>query len=453
LTQFLALVALADYLRGGQRNAETDGKVVKLLSKRMTDGDWRQLLEEVLARYKAKRDDFFLQSLVSVYFHKTSGELTQEARRFKEWVGRRNLYVHPQQARSPKPKSELAEEWLRSLERDLLVLDVLSEYELLQPISISTRHRAIRSARILRGPSLNFRFREEMSTKLTVEDVEQLESMLLIDRRDRARQLLLSPLVLSRTAEGQVFLLSQVEENAGKVTDATYFTVTEGEGERRLSEHPEGEGILDDLRALLKPLGPVGMATTLRPRKYAAGGDAWARMRRYAQAWERVNYSYEVVLEFGREAELRETLEDPTIWTKSQSGKVEAFILVVALHYRLAWPFWAARNTKNEHAVRRLLELLHVAHRFHRPRLRALCALQSFDKDLLRRVLGDGTWPEETVQFLERHVLPGRMIEYLRYLAGHASYPLPQRAEEVLSELEPTGAGGIDLPVGPEEDG
>jgi hypothetical protein len=453
LTQFLALVALADYLRGEHRREETDKKIVGLLSKQMTDGDWRRLLEEILARYKARRDDFFLQSLVSLHFHKASGEFTEVARGFKKRVKERNVLAHALAAQTPQPKAELAAEWVRSLEQDVLALEVLSEYELLQPVSISTRYRAIRSARVLRGPSLNFRFREEMSTKLTVEDVEQLESMLLVDRRDRSRQLLLSPLVLSRTAEGQVFLLSQVEEEGGKVTDATYFKVTEADGKHKLSEHPDGDQILNDLRALLKPLGRVGMATTLRPRKYAAGGDAWARMRRYAQAWERVNHSYEVVLEFGREAELRETLEDPTIWTKSQSGKVEAFILVVALHYRLAWQFWAARNTKNEHAARRLLELLHVAHRFHRPRLRALCALQTFDRDLLRKVLTEGTWPQETVQFLERHVLPGRMIEYLRYLVGHASYPLPQRAEEVLSELEPTGAGGIDLPLGPEEDG
>ena len=250
-----------------------------------------------------------------------------------------------------------------------------------------------------------------------------------------------------------MFLLSQLKQQGGKITDATYFTITDGEGERRLKDHPEGERTLADLRALLKPLGQVGLATRLKSRAYAVGGDAWTRIRRYSQAWERANHSYEVVLEFEREDELRDAVADTSIWTKSQGGKVEAFILVVAIHYRLEWNFWTQRNTRNEHAARRLLELLHVSNRFHRPRLRALCALQSFDKELLRKVLKDDFCSEETVQFLERHVLSGKMIEYLRYLAGHASYPLPQRAEEVLAELEPTGAGGIDLPFGPGEDG
>ena len=449
LTRFLALISLAWYLRDTHRNDVIDAGLRRTLSREMSDGHWRKILKDTLAPYQRITEDAFIPELVTFYFHGETGDITHAARRFEEWISFRNDLRHLERVRRLPPPDERATRGWKKLSRALEAISALARYDLVQPQDISLRRRVITRTRLFRGPSRTARILEGLDIPLTAEGVESKESVLLIRRSDPSRQLLLSPF-LRVGAEGGLQLLNQIGEKASKLV-VQYVTAEAGFLAVTREEESDGEEPLTDLRSLLTGLGvKSGEFGALRSSSGGSMAYHMSILRRWARAWARDGYGYDYILKLEKEEDLKHAIATRSLWSADLPFEVEAYLLLTANHYRLSWRYWAQRNRKNQLAVDQLLGVLNEeeARRFHRPRLRGLYALQLADKNLVKQVLEGRDWPSGSVTLVHTWVLSSRVKVYLRRLAARSGpYPLPQRAAEVLSEIEPSGPGGIDLPI------
>lgn len=477
-TRFLALVALAQYLRGTTHAPEVNKRLLLNFTKRMSDGAWVQILRECLRPFAARPHESFAASLVSAYFYPATGEMSVGARKLEEWVQLRNRLMHPEAARSARdreteargdeasesadhgvspdmPAEKLAEHLRRGLADWLADLEFLVGYELFQPIKVSLNPPTVTAGRVYRGPSLNVRYLTGMALPVVAVGLEPEESVVLVPTGHPERQLLLSPFFVVGP-DGVLCSLQEIErDKQGQIVDARYVTAAAGRDAGTLTELLPGSRHLEELIRLTATLGRVGVTTQTRntpSRHFRAGEEPWHAIERWARAWLRADCSYDVVLEFDQEDDLKASVSNPDIWRELDIPETKAFVLLLALHYRLSWLHWVEVNATNAVAATQLLRMLRAANRYNRPRLRALYALQLFDRETLDQVLADREWPAEDLTLIRRYVLTGRVKEYLRFLAVKGPYPLPQKADQVLTEIEPTGVGGIDLPLGPDDE-
>jgi hypothetical protein len=456
MVRFLGLVGTAHYLRQDVFDDQADAALRACFSpegKQMYDGDWIRILRESVRPYAEDPQNSTIPGLVAFLFHRGK-ELTPEARVLEDWGHFRNKVHHPELEKDSVKVRERLTTWLPALTRTLRGLTFLSRYELLQPIKVSLNPTLVRSARVFRGPALTPRYLEDMSLPLTAAITEPEQSVLWVSVAAPQQQLNLSPFARV-TEDGVLVVLREIFTYKG-VYNASYVVGADGRDAGRLIGTPHGETHFKELATLIARLGDVGIRrrpTPLKARGYRVGEDPWTAVERWGAAWVRSDYSYEIILELGVEEELKDAIANVSGWTEPRTPAVEGFCLLAAVHYRLSWLAWAKRAAGNAVGARSLLFLLDVGNRYHRPRLRALYALQGFKSDLVPGILAERAWNENTVAIVEKYVLTGRVKEYMRYVASLSGpHPLPLRAEEVLSEIEPSGGGGIDLPLGPDLD-
>lgn len=450
IARFLGAITLAHYLRGVP-NPETNRSLKRLLSKDMNDGDRLQIPQAILKTHVASRDAFVIPELVDFYYNEV-GKQSGPLRVFESWVQVRNRLptAHSESNEELTSEDAFAQRLFNNLGQTIQRMSFLREYDLMCPLKVSSRHPTIKSALMFRGPSRFFQYHENLEIPLLAGPVEQEESMLLVSKKDPRRQTLLSPLI-RRSDEGEVFLLDHLIQEGGAISDAKYVATTMNRGAFPATSAPHGDALVTDFQTLFASLAGVGVTPFSTPSHPSSliGGDPWWGLDDWVRAWVQSNYSYQYILQFEDEVPTKAALRTPGIWKESGRPEMEAFVLVVALHYQLAWQFWANRNQMNEFACRRLLERLVDIHSFKRPGLRALCALQLFDKVLLRRVLEEETYSAQDKELIERYVITENVPEYLRYLVMHGPGDFPAKADAVLREVNPIGQRGFDLPLPP----
>lgn len=454
LTRFLALVSLAWFASGSHRSKELGENFREKLSGRMGDGSWIWILRKSLEPYRQTPLAAVIPELVSFYFNPLDGGLTSESKKFEGWVEFRNTLRHRNRVKRLAPPEILAAKWWDKLTSVLMMLGTLCKYDLVQPLEVTNGGRVITSVRLFRGPSHRARVFEGLEIPVTVNGVEPRESILLSSSSDPPRQLLLSPL-LRVGANARMQVLDQLGDRRGKFF-VNYVAAESGFAAESFEEGSAGERTTEEVRLWLARLSG---RTPREPQPAVASGSRErlpypvAHLFRRARAWSRDGYSYDHVLSLKDEEDFRRAIDTKPLWEMDLSTVQESYFLLAALHFRLSWRFWAQRNRRNRLAIERVLAMLdeEETRRYHRPRMRGLVALEIADPKVVESVLEGGNVPASNVALVRTWVLTRKMKHYLAKLASRSGpFPMPLRAAEVLAELQPSGGGGIDLPIDPE---
>lgn len=440
LARFLALVVISDYLIGSIQDPAADERLKKLFSARLSPGHWVEILRETLKIYSKSPEKAFMPELLDFYF--SGSRLSSGGKRFEEWTNRRNDFrSHAKQLITEKVVKETWAEWWPQF-RDLIEdMAFLADYEMIVPAFIQ-RGRITR-ARICSGPSEFFIFRDDYDLPLTVKGVEAEESLLLVDTRERTRQLLLYPFMVVR-APADFYLFEKGERQKGSLQRVTFASLGPKEAMVVRRDDSIG-GILDDLESRLTRIGKVGVP--LQDFTFEQAGPEkiqsplFGEAERLSGRWAAAGYPYHMVE--GISQSLAAQVRNPPEKAESLGDDLISFFMVAGMHHGGNWCHWVDANRLNGSAVDHLMRVLRVS--YDRPRLRALYALQRLEKDEIEGIIEQKTaqLPSDIGEIISRYVVTGKVIEYLERVASAQDADLARKAKAVLKEIRQfCGEGG-----------
>jgi len=450
LVKFLALVVISDYLTGAVQDARTDERLKSLFSSKISTGKWEEILRETLRVYTKEPEKAFMPELLNFYFQEN--KLTRQAQLFENWGHRRNNFrAHPDRIISETVVKGKWTEWWPEFRSLVSSMAFLTNYQMIVPAFI--KRGAITKARICTGPSEFFIFREDYELPLTIKGVEAEESLLLIDLRNRRRQLLLYPFMVVK-APAYFYLFERCERYNGNLNKVVFASLGPGEALVVKRADPT-RTIIEDIESRLGRFGDFGVPVDDVPEQPEAMAaykpDFLREAEQAARRWSDAGYPYHLVE--GISQSLVSQIRNPDGVPQVLSEEVSAFLMVAAHHHGGNWCYWVSANRHNPSAIEHLLRILKIY--YDRPRLRALYSLQHLGlNDMEQALRQTKTRPTSDIEYIiSEYVIPGRVVEYLKKIAKGQDADLAKKTKAVLREIsqycgEETGADELSgLPL------
>ena len=446
LLKFLALVMISDYLRGMVEEPAIDRRLKKLFGSRISAGHWGEILREITRFYTKSADMVFLPELLKFYF---IGERpTAESRLFEGWIKRRNSFRgHAKHLITDSFVEKTWTEWWPEFKKLIEMFAFLTSYEMIIPTFI--QRGIIRKAQICTGPDQFFIFNNQYDLPLNITGAEPEESLLLIDKRNPGRQLLLYPFIVVKAA-ADFYLFERGERQKGNLDRVVFSSLGPGEA-LEVRRRDEDWKIIADLEKRLSRLGEIGICIN-----GSAGGASQCdqepiillEVLKAATTWAEAGYPYHLIE--GLNETLKAFIRHPQETLKIKDNIALAFLLVAALHHGGNWCYWVRKNIKNPDAVNSLAQVLVIS--YTRPRFRTLYALQLF------AVSGTLELPDnwknsldpDMHKIIEKYVATGKVTDYLSLVKQKADPELAKKAAAVLREI---GQYGENISTGKKSSG
>lgn len=425
ILKFLVLVVLSDYLKGEIEDESIDRRLKSWFSARLSLGNWNEILREILKVYQKHPQQIFMPELLSFYFSK-KGQ-THAAKKFEGWVKRRNDFLgHKLKLHTDNQLGQTWREWWDDFQGLIQQIQFLSHYELIIPCFV--KRGRVTQARICTGPDQFFIFDDQYNLQVNVKGVEPEESLILVDKRDTKRQLMLYPFMVVR-APSDFYLFERGEKQKQNLDRVIYAALGPHQA-LDIRRRGQEERILKDLESKIQKLGEIGVLideNTGQPPP----DEPFAQVASLAQKWAEAGYPYYMVEEIkkGLIAQIRHPQGQPL-----PEGDALLFLITASLHHGGNWCHFIQQCSHDSQVIHHLFYLFHIS--YDRPRFRILYGLQYMDRKLLEGVLKQKTTsiPDDLKKIINKYVLNGSVHQYLEKIKQHDDTVLARKAGKVLRE-------------------
>ena len=352
---------------------------------------------------------------------------------FEKWVKKRNDFRgHAKHLTTDTLVRETWDKWWPEFQELIHQIAFLTHYEMIIPVFV--QRGMIKKAQICSGPNEFFLFHDDYNIALTVKGVEQGESLLLVDKRNQSRQLLLYPFMVVK-APANFYLFEQGERRKDSLNKVIFASLGPGDA-LEIRRADQDRRIIEDLENRLKRLGEIGLSVKNMPAEALHEKPEDIPLQeafKLAAAWAKAGYPYHVVE--GISANLKALLRHPPAKIDISEKYVLGFLMVAALHFGGNWYFWVKQNNNNPNIYEHLLSVFSIS--YSRPRFRALFALQSFNPKDLKKILDKKSveLSPDIETLLNKYVLHGKVAEYLSMVKEKGEPDLAKRADSVLREI------------------
>lgn len=427
ILKFLVLVVLSDYLKGEIEDESVDKRLKNWFSAKLSLGNWNEILREILKVYKKHPQNIFMPELLSFYFNK-KGQ-TRAAKKFEEWVKRRNEFLgHKLKLHTDSHLTQTWCEWWDDFKVLIQQLQFLTQYELIIPCFV--KRGKVTQARICTGPEQFFIFQDQYDLPVNVKGIELEESLILVDKRDRKRQLMLYPFMVVR-APSDFYLFERGEKQKQNLDRVIYAALGPHQA-LDIRRRGQEERILRDLERKIHKLGEIGVLideNTSQPPPY----DPFTSVHSLAQKWAEAGYPYYMVEEIKKD--LIAQIRHP----KGQDlpeGDTLLFLITASLHHGGNWCHFIRQCSNDSQVLNQLFYVFHIT--YDRPRFRILYGLQYVDRTLLQNTLKQkkASIPDDLQKIINKYVLKDSVHKYLEKIKQHEDPVLARKAAKVLREAK-----------------
>ena len=358
LLKFLALSVISDYLRGLVTSETLDRQLKSLFSSKISQGKWLEVLRETLRVYTESPEKAFMPELLEFYFLKK--KVTLEAKKFEKWVNRRNEFRgHSKRLITDDLVEETWAKWWPEFKELIIRFSFLTSYEMIIPAFI--KRNKIEKAHICSGPEQFFVFDDAYNLPLTIKGVEAEESLMLVDKRNPARQLLLYPFLVVR-APADLYLFEQGERRKGTLERVVFASLGPGDA-LEIRRKDKNRRIIEDLERKLERLGEIGIClddisldALLRRPEVPLIEEA----SRVADQWAKSGYPYHLVEAISDK--LKAFLNHPAEGVEIDDEDTLYFLMVASIHFGRNWFYWFDKAGKREKTAEHLIRILHSIH-------------------------------------------------------------------------------------------
>jgi len=432
LVKFLALTVISDYLRGLVTSETLDNQLKSLFSSRIAPGKWLEILRETLRIYVESPGKTFMPELFEFYFLKK--KLTLEAKKFERWVKRRNNFRgHSKRLITDDLVEETWNRWWPEFKELIATFSFLTSYEMIIPAFI--RRNRIEKAHICSGPDQFFLFDDSYNMPLSIKGVEAEESLILVDKRNPVRQLLLYPFLVVK-APADLYLFEQGERRKGTLDRVVFASLGPGDA-LEIRRKDKNRRIIEDLEKKLERLGEIGICldgidldALLQSPEVVLIEEA----TRMADYWSKAGYPYHLVETISDK--LKAFLNHPSEDVEIDDKGTHHFLMVASIHFGRNWFYWLDKAGKDAKSAAHLIRILIIA--YIRPRLRALYALQQIPRKEVEKALEDypEKIPQEISGLLRKYPLRSAVMEYIKKIIEGPDPELRKKAASVMREIE-----------------
>ncbi|MDM8538328.1 hypothetical protein QUF70_16355, partial [Desulfobacterales bacterium HSG17] len=430
LLRFLALVVISDYLRGIVEDPAIDSRLKKLFSSKISPGQWVENLREILKIYSGSSEKIYMPEILDFYM--SGRKQSAQGKKFESWVQRRNKFrSHALSLNTQESITKTWEQWWPEFKKLMEQLSFLTHYEMIIPAFI--QRGTITKAQICSGPDQFFIFKDEYDLPLTIKGVEPNESLLLVDKRNRSRQLLLYPFMVFRMP-ADFYLFERGERKKGDLHQVVFAKL--GPGDALVIRRADREkGILEDIEKRLQRFGEIGISIdgyNVDDPVESPEEKLFQEAEKIADKWSKAGYPYHMVE--GLSETLRALVRHPPENAALPEGTAFYFLLTASFHYGGNWCFWVQQSRNNPVTLEHLFRILGIS--YSRPRLRVLYALQLIpEKSLKEYYEKSKTKLSSDVQtIIEKYVLFCKVSDYLTRLKQEANPDLSKKASGVIQE-------------------
>jgi hypothetical protein len=391
-----------------------------------------EILRETIKSYAESPEKMYMPELLDFYLRHKTKNLSHHGQEFERWVQRRNQIEHPKQTLTEDWTRDRWAEWWPEFQDLLGQFDFLSHHDLIIPNFI--KRGVVTKAQICRGPFPLFRFEDKYDLPLSLKGVEPEESLLLVDRRNSARQLLLYPFMVVRLP-ADFYLFEQGERRKGDLKRVVFASLGPGEA-LEVRKADQNRRIIEDLESRLSRLGEIGIPlnglpieTIYRKPKTVAFQEAY----QLALQWADAGYPYHMVE--GISDKLKAQIRHPPAEVEISEDDVLNFLMVAALHHGGNWHYWVKKNVDQPQTVVHLLRVLGIS--YTRPRLRALFALQCIEAENLKETMKQSKdlIPPDMQKIIPKYVVTSDVPGYLLKIKQGADPDMSKKASGVLREI------------------
>lgn len=153
-----------------------------------------------------------------------------------------------------------------------------------------------------------------------------------------------------------------------------------------------------------------------------------------ADRWAEKNYEYYTIEGLSKEA--RAVLRNPPSKIEIDDENLILFMLIASLHYGGNWNYWQKKVINNNSAVIRIFNVLEIS--YLRPKLRALYALQFYDKDTIRNAVftTNSTVSPSLSELVEKYVYTKKVTEYFAQLVQNGTPQEKDKINVILMEIK-----------------
>lgn len=189
INRFLSILILADYHKNGAFDENLNKRISEKINKKMSLGDWHEILRETLKVFGKEQKNLFVPELFSFYYTRKGNEIvkTLTAKQFDDIINIRNKKKGHTLSLTQNEYKALYLENKEKIIDILTNLEFLTNYTLITPIEFDNKE--IRYYQVLRGTSI-----EENFDKIIIDITLNEGVILLADDKNLNNLLILSPL-------------------------------------------------------------------------------------------------------------------------------------------------------------------------------------------------------------------------------------------------------------------
>jgi hypothetical protein len=151
-----------------------------------------------------------------------------------------------------------------------------------------------------------------------------------------------------------------------------------------------------------------------------------------ATRWAHNKYEYFVIE--GVSDEIKSILRTAPKSINIADNNALLFLMIASVHFGGVWCYWQKKIKDPHNVVEQLTQILKIP--YFRPRLRALYALQSYKKELIKEKLLKAKLDNELKEIFNKYVFTKKMDLYINKLLKHNDPQVVNKTKNVLQEIK-----------------